>query len=254
VNTIFIDRADRFGLSDLYQLRGRVGRYRHKAYAYLLMPTQPRGASDARRRIRAIQKYSSLGAGFRIALQDLEIRGAGNLLGSQQSGHIAAVGFDLYCQFLRRTVARLKGKAPPPLVDVELKLDFLDLAPTGSDPDGLAALPVDYMEDESHRVAFYRKLAGAATEDDVDVLQADLRDRYGRLPSGAARLLTVARIRILASRRGIRQVDVRDDKIICTNRLGEPLKRGSRFPRLASTGTDMRLEEILQAVLAWPER
>ncbi|MEI7730573.1 MAG: transcription-repair coupling factor [Verrucomicrobiota bacterium] len=128
-NTIIIDRADRFGLSDLYQLRGRVGRYKHQAYAYLLLPRHATLLSDARKRISAIRQYSKLGSGFKIAMRDLEIRGAGNLLGSQQSGHIAAVGFDLYCQLLKQSVAKLKGEPVKPRLEVVARIDFLALSP-----------------------------------------------------------------------------------------------------------------------------
>lgn len=128
-NTIIIDRADRFGLSDLYQLRGRVGRYKHQAYAYLLLPRHAGLLTDARKRISAIKQYSSLGSGFKIAMRDLEIRGAGNLLGSQQSGHITAVGFDLYCQLLKQSVSSLKGQKVRPRVEVQARLDFLAFDP-----------------------------------------------------------------------------------------------------------------------------
>jgi transcription-repair coupling factor (superfamily II helicase) len=128
-NTIIIDRADRFGLSDLYQLRGRVGRYKHQAYAYLLLPRHAGLLSDARKRISAIKQYSTLGSGFKIAMRDLEIRGAGNLLGAQQSGHITAVGFDLYCQLLKQSVSHLKGEKAKPRVEVQLRLDFISLNP-----------------------------------------------------------------------------------------------------------------------------
>jgi len=128
-NTILIDRADRFGLSDLYQLRGRVGRYKHQAYAYLLLPRHAGLLTDARKRISAIKQYSMLGSGFKIAMRDLEIRGAGNLLGPQQSGHITAVGFDLYCQLLQQSIGELKGEAVKPRVEVQVRLDFLSLNP-----------------------------------------------------------------------------------------------------------------------------
>jgi transcription-repair coupling factor (superfamily II helicase) len=124
-NTIIIDRADRFGLSDLYQLRGRVGRYKHQAYAYLLLPRHAGLLTDARKRISAIKQYSSLGSGFKIAMRDLEIRGAGNLLGSQQSGHITAVGFELYCQLLKQSVGSLKGERVKPRVEVQTRIDFI---------------------------------------------------------------------------------------------------------------------------------
>ncbi len=124
-NTIIIDRADRFGLSDLYQLRGRVGRYKHQAYAYLLLPRHAGLLTDARKRLSAIKQYSSLGSGFKIAMRDLEIRGAGNLLGPEQSGHITAVGFELYCRLLQQSVGQLKGETTRPAVEVPIRLDFL---------------------------------------------------------------------------------------------------------------------------------
>ncbi len=126
-NTIIIDRADRFGLSDLYQLRGRVGRYKHQAFAYLLLPRHVSLLTDVRKRISAIRQYSTLGSGFKIAMRDLEIRGAGNLLGSEQSGHITAVGFELYCQLLKQSVSALKGEKVKPRVEVSVKLDFLEM-------------------------------------------------------------------------------------------------------------------------------
>jgi transcription-repair coupling factor (superfamily II helicase) len=124
-NTIMIDRADRFGLADLYQIRGRVGRADRRAYAYLLLPPDMLTVGDARKRINAIKQYSSLGAGFKIAMRDLEIRGAGNLLGTQQSGHIAAIGFDLYCQLLKQSVSKLKGEPAADRVEISLHIDFL---------------------------------------------------------------------------------------------------------------------------------
>ncbi len=128
-NTIIIDRADRFGLSELYQLRGRVGRYKHQAYAYLLLPRHTSLLADVRKRMSAIKQYSTLGSGFKIAMRDLELRGAGNLLGSQQSGHITAVGFELYCQLLKQSVSTLKGEKVKPRLEVEVRLDFLALNP-----------------------------------------------------------------------------------------------------------------------------
>lgn len=149
-NTIIIDRADRFGLSELYQLRGRVGRYKHQAFAYLMLPRHARLLTEARKRMSAIKQYSSLGSGFRIALRDLELRGAGNLLGPQQSGHITAVGFDLYCQLLARSVSALKGEPAKPKNTTRLRLDFLAMNPgeekpsrsaKGASPRGTIAKP-----------------------------------------------------------------------------------------------------------------
>ncbi|MFA6542917.1 MAG: TRCF domain-containing protein, partial [Limisphaerales bacterium] len=128
-NTLIIDRADRFGLSQLYQLRGRVGRYKHQAFAYLLLPRHARLLTDVRKRMSAIKQYAQLGSGFKIAMRDLEIRGAGNLLGSQQSGHITAVGFELYCNLLKQSVAALKGEKVKQRTSAALRLDFLAMNP-----------------------------------------------------------------------------------------------------------------------------
>jgi len=140
-NTIIIDRADRFGLSDLYQLRGRVGRYKHQAYAYLLLPRHTGLLADVRKRLSAIKQYSTLGSGFKIAMRDLEIRGAGNLLGAEQSGHITAVGFELYCQLLKQSVASIKGQKVQPRVEVQVRLDFLALSPAEENPTPRLLIP-----------------------------------------------------------------------------------------------------------------
>ncbi len=183
-NTIIIDRADRFGLSELYQLRGRVGRYKHQAYAYLLLPRHAQLLTEARKRMSAIKQYSALGSGFKIAMRDLEIRGAGNLLGSQQSGHITAVGFDLYCQLLAQSIGALKGEAPKKRADVHVRLDFLAMTPgdeavpdtTGTVFDLLAGKPrlninvprefgadddIPWVEDEEEEVPVKPKGRGA---------------------------------------------------------------------------------------------
>ena len=248
VNTIFIERADRFGLSDLYQLRGRVGRYKHKAYAYLLLPRHGQLFSAARDRVRAIRKYSGLGSGFKLALRDLEIRGAGNILGAEQSGHIAAVGFDLYCQFLQRTVAKLKGETPPPIIDVEVRLDFIDTAPSHADQPDAAVLPVTYMEDESLRVNAYRRIAAVATEAEVRALRDEFTDRLGPPPPGLERLLKIAEIRLHAHAQSIRHVEVRENKVML-KRNQEWLMSHNRFPRLTAETPAAKLDE-LAALLA----
>jgi transcription-repair coupling factor (superfamily II helicase) len=249
VNTILIDRADRFGLSELYQLRGRVGRYKHKAYAYLLLPKHARLFDTARKRISAIRRYSSLGAGFKLALRDLEIRGAGNLLGSEQSGHITAVGFDLYCQLLKRTVARMRGEEVPPIIDVELTLDFIDLATGSADGDRSAVIPVNYIEDENLRVQAYRKLAGAASEQELEQLREEFRDRFGPAPEALDRLLQVALLRILAAYRDIVDIEVRGAKLML-KRGTEYIRDGHIFPRLTNHSPADKLEEMIGIVRA----
>jgi len=245
VNTILIDRADRFGMADLYQLRGRVGRYKHKAYAYLLLPRHGTLFATARRRINAIKRYTSLGAGFKLALRDLEIRGAGNLLGAQQSGHIAAVGFDLYCQLLRRTVAIQKGEAPLQIVDVEIKLDFIDMSPRHAQNSDAVALPYSYIEDENHRVDAYRYIAGVASEGDIDALHTHFQDRFGPVPEPVNHLLKVARMRVLASHKEITEIEVREEKLILT-RQGDYIMFNHRFPRLTAKTLSKKLDEIIE--------
>jgi transcription-repair coupling factor (superfamily II helicase) len=186
-NTIFIDRADRFGLAELHQLRGRVGRYRHRAYCYLVLPKH-RVSTVAERRIRAVEEFQELGAGFRIAMRDLEIRGAGNILGTQQSGHIAAVGYDLYCQLLEDAVRELKDEPRVDRIDPFVEIDVG------------AHLPADYVPDERQRIEVYRKLARASSEEALSIAVAEVEDRFGRLPEPARLLLELARVRILAAR------------------------------------------------------
>ncbi len=247
VNTILIDRADRFGIADLYQLRGRVGRYKRRAYAYLLLPRHGRLFDTARRRIDAIRRHSGLGAGFQLALRDLETRGAGNLLGAEQSGHIAAVGFDLYCQLLRRTVAALKGEPLPPLIDVRVRLDFLSGA-SDAEPGGApnaVALPADYIEDENLRLQSYRRIASIVTEAEARAVREDLRDRFGPPPPAVERLLRIARIRVRAAAIGVTAVETQADRLFLM-RNGEPLMPGGRYPRLKPGDAMRRLDEILR--------
>jgi len=252
-NTIIIDRADRFGLSDLYQLRGRVGRYKHQAYAYLLLPRHASLLTDVRKRISAIRQYSTLGSGFKIAMRDLEIRGAGNLLGSEQSGHITAVGFELYCQLLKQSVSALKGEKVKPRVEVSLKLDFLET--TGRDgvsPSqnmGTATLPHSYITEPQHRIEIYRKLAQANEKSALDHLQKELRDRFGPLPAAVELLLQAAEIRILASEKAVTVIEVKDDKLMLT-RHGDFITLGGKFPRLTRKQAGARLKEIKRLLLA----
>src|SRR5437660_1106659 len=172
-NTIIIDRADRFGLADLYQLRGRVGRAEHKAYAYLLLPRELMMIGAARKRINAIKQYSSLGAGFRIAMRDLEIRGAGSILGTAQSGHIIAIGFDLYCQLLKQAVAQLKGRKFHPRLDVDLRIDFAstnegEFAQLGPVARLRAFVPTTYVSNTGLRIKAYREVAESTTSGQLD--------------------------------------------------------------------------------------
>jgi transcription-repair coupling factor (superfamily II helicase) len=255
-NTIIIDRADRFGLSDLYQLRGRVGRYKHQAYAYLLLPRHARLLTDVRKRISAIRQYATLGSGFKIAMRDLEIRGAGNLLGAEQSGHITAVGFELYCQLLKQSVSSLKGEKVKPRVAVGVKLDFLELenvkredAKRDSRITHHASLPHNYVTEPQHRIDIYRKLAQATDKPALEALHKELRDRFGPLPAPVELLLLVAELKILAGEKFVTDIEVREDKLMLT-RQGDFITLGGKFPRLTKKDAKARLKEIKRMLLA----
>jgi transcription-repair coupling factor (superfamily II helicase) len=239
-NTIIIDRADRFGLSELYQLRGRVGRYKHQAYAYLLLPRHARLLTDVRKRIIAMKQYASLGSGFKIAMRDLEIRGAGNLLGSEQSGHITAVGFELYCQLLKQSVGALKGEKVKPRSEVRIALDFLGDA---------GALPENYVTEAHHRIEIYRKFAQATDKSALDALQKELRDRFGPLPPPVELLLAMGELKILASEKSVTAIEVEEDKLKLTRR-GDFIQLGGKFPRLSKKEAKARLKEIKRLLLA----
>ena len=213
-NTILVDRADRFGIAELYQLRGRVGRGSRQGYAYLLLPEEGLVDSDARERLDALRKHSGHGSGYNLSLRDLEIRGAGNLLGSEQSGHIAAVGFSLYCQLLQRTIARMRGETVREIIDVSVNLDFIDFSPGTADPDSGASLPYDYVEEEAQRMDFHRRLAEAATVQDVQRLRRELADRYGRLPPAAARLVKLAEFRVRCAAKRVARLDVKGARAV----------------------------------------
>jgi transcription-repair coupling factor (superfamily II helicase) len=185
-NTIIINHPDKFGLADLYQLRGRVGRSNVRAYAHFLIPGEDVIAEQARKKLQAIQELSYLGAGFRLALRDLEIRGAGNMLGAEQSGHIEAVGFDLYVEMLEQTVAELKGeKIKPriePLLDFKVK----------------AVIPEDYVENPDIRLSLYRKVAVAKDRNSLNELLEEFKDRFGAPPEETQRLIEIIELKILA--------------------------------------------------------
>lgn len=213
-NTILVDRADRFGIAELYQLRGRVGRGARQGYAYFLLPEEGLVDADARERLDALRKHSGHGSGYNLSLRDLEIRGAGNLLGSEQSGHIAAIGFSLYCQLLQRTIAKMRGEAVHDVVDVSVNLDFIDFSPGSADRDSGASLPYDYVEEEAQRMDFHRRLAEAVTVKDVQRLRRELADRYGRLPAAAARLVKLAEFRVRCAARRVSRLDVRGARAV----------------------------------------
>jgi transcription-repair coupling factor (superfamily II helicase) len=251
-NTIIIDRADRFGLADLYQLRGRVGRAEHKAYAYLLLPRELMTVGAARKRINAIKQYSSLGAGFRIAMRDLEIRGAGSILGTAQSGHIMAVGFDLYCQLLKQAVAQRKGEKLRPRLDVDLHLDFVatnedEFAQLGPERRVAAFIPSSFIGETTLRIQAYRHVAEITTPEQLQGLRREWRDRFGAFPVAAGNLFLLTEIKLAAARNDISRVEVRAEKLILTRR-GDFILVAGKFPRLVAPGLEQRLREILELI------
>jgi len=239
-NTIFIDEADTYGLADLHQLRGRVGRSHHRAWGYLLVDEAARLTSTAAKRLRAIQEFSSMGAGFSLAMRDLEIRGAGNLLGTQQSGHIATVGYELYCRLLEQAVRGLKSLPPaePPAVTLDLP--------------GEAWLPRDYVPDFRAKIDIYRRLSRAATAEHVEELAGELTDRFGPPPAEARRLLTFAALRVAATGLGIDAIKRHPGMIL----FGHHDRRGMErvAERAAARGRPLRTVDGKTAVMPLDER
>ncbi|REK12878.1 MAG: transcription-repair coupling factor [Planctomycetota bacterium] len=201
-NTIFIDEADRYGLADLHQLRGRVGRYKHRAYCYLLVDPHKHLSGNAARRLRAIEEFSQMGSGFAIAMRDLELRGAGNILGTQQSGHIATVGYELYCELLEEAVRKLKALPPKDTVDVAVDLPCE------------AYIPRAYVPDMRLKIDLYRRVARLSTIAEWEDLRTELVDRFGPRPAEVDRLLHLAKLRIWAHRWGISAIHVEDSYVV----------------------------------------
>ena len=201
VNTILVNRADRFGLAQLYQLRGRVGRSDRRAYAYLLVPPRTIMTPVARKRLKALQEFSDLGSGFRIAAMDLEIRGAGNLLGAEQHGHIASVGFDTYCRLLERTVQELKGETVLPEVrtNLNLKVDV--------------RLPEEYIPDANQRLSLYKWISSAHDRDELDRIRDEMHDRYGKMPPQGDNLFALADLRLLGEKLRVSSIDYASERV-----------------------------------------
>ena len=277
-NTIIIEGADRFGLSQLYQLRGRVGRFKHQAYAYLLLHRHTRLLEVARQRLTAMRQHTQLGAGFRIAMRDLELRGAGNLLGAEQSGHIVGIGFELYCQLLRQSVARLKGDKTAAAIRANVKIDFVFVgeslardaatADRGRHSDSYTAIrdaehvaggavevdriqariPSAYIAETRLRIDFYRKLALADALPALKQIESDLRDRFGKFGEEVKALLLVTEIRVRAEQMGIVSVETESSRLKCLRNSGRRddwVQVGTRFPRLTAPKPLLRLREII---------
>lgn len=265
-NTIIIESADRFGLSQLYQLRGRVGRFNRQAYAYLLLHRHRTLIDTAKKRLSALRQFNQLGAGFRIAMRDLELRGAGNILGMKQSGHIAGVGFELYCQLLRQSIAGLKGENPIKIFRAEIRLDFVQYSPlpesgakdmrTGYQilkdekqaayvgDSIVATIPVEYIADVRVRIDAFRRLALAGTPDEVRVVEESMVDRFGKLPPEAKAFCAVAELRCVAEAHGIVELETEAGVIRARRRSGDYVRVGANFPRLSSLSPLKRLSEL----------
>ncbi|STV30298.1 transcription-repair coupling factor [Klebsiella pneumoniae] len=199
-NTIIIERADHFGLAQLHQLRGRVGRSHHQAYAWLLTPHPKAMTTDAQKRLEAIASLEDLGAGFALATHDLEIRGAGELLGEDQSGQMETIGFSLYMELLENAVDALKAGREPSLEDLTSQQTEVELRMP-------SLLPDDFIPDVNTRLSFYKRIASAKNEQDLEEIKVELIDRFGRLPDAARNLLDIARLRQQAQKLGIRKLE-----------------------------------------------
>jgi transcription-repair coupling factor (superfamily II helicase) len=220
-----------------------VGRAQNRAYAYLMLP-RDLIAGDAGKRVQAIRQYSQLGAGFKIAMRDLEIRGAGNLLGTLQSGHIAAIGFDLYCRLLKKAVVRLQGGKAVAEKEILMRLDFLALG-EGSAKEGAAraSIPADYIQDTGWRIAAYRELAETQTLEEWDQLRVRWKDRHGRWPESVELLLLYNRCRINGLNGDFTRIETQDGKLMLT-RKGDYVMVGSKFPRLTASSAKAKMLEI----------
>ncbi|MGF1531756.1 MAG: transcription-repair coupling factor [Puniceicoccaceae bacterium] len=264
-NTMIIEGADRFGLAQLYQLRGRIGRFNRQAYAYLLLPQKSSILDPAQKRLDAIRQNNQLGAGYRIALRDLELRGAGNLIGKEQSGTIAGVGFDLYCQLLRQSVARLRGEPGSTAIRAQVRLDFVQTGPLSrqvitprtstitGELEGatgqtiVAAIPDHYIGETSLRLDLFRKLSLAATPEVVRALAEDIRDRFGQTPPPVDALIGVAMVRVLAEQKMITLVEVQGGVVRCKQyQQGTEnfLRIGGRFPRLTAKDPLSKIRQL----------
>src|SRR5579863_1675781 len=237
-NTILINRADRLGLSELYQLRGRVGRSSRRAYAYLMLPPEIELTPIARRRLAALKEFSDLGAGFKIAALDLELRGAGNMLGGEQSGHIEAIGFELYTQMLERAVREMKGEAAPDEAETQLNLGLN------------IRIPADYVPEENQRLQMYKRVARVETESQLSDVAAELEDRYGPPPPAVRNLLDYASLKLLCMRVGVNAIERKRDSVTFKFRQNAAVdpEQLARFVS-AQRGTQFTPDGMLKFVL-----
>ncbi|MCK5655001.1 MAG: hypothetical protein KAI03_01760, partial [Candidatus Aureabacteria bacterium] len=237
-NTIIIERADRFGLADLYQLRGRVGRFKRRAYAYLLASGEKEMPEEVKRRLSAMKKFSSLGSGFKIALKDLEIRGAGNILGKKQHGHVAAIGFDLYCKLLKQSVSRLKGEKVVEVPDVYIDLGLY------------LKIPESYMEDETERLKMYMKISSAVDEKEINTIAEYLEDRFGKIPRSVQILLMLEELKFIAASKKVSVIEAKEEKLLVRKGVRRysysfaEIGLDSRFPEKAIS----TVKKLLQAL------
>jgi len=247
-NTIIIDRADRFGLADLYQLRGRVGRSGRKAYALLMLPNSLISTGDARKRINAIKQYTELGSGFKIAMRDLEIRGAGNLLGTQQSGHISAVGFELYCKLLKQSVERLNGNVNSGRAECSIHLDFIitnEAEYYQNNKQSLPAfIPASYLDETKIRIAAYRQISELSTIKELKSLKQEWHDRFGKAPDAIKNLFLCTELKIRASSKLIHSVIIEDSKLMM-KRNNEFILIEGKFPRIHAKSNEERLKKAV---------
>jgi transcription-repair coupling factor (superfamily II helicase) len=234
-NTIFIHQADKYGLADLHQLRGRVGRYKHRAYCYLVLEEGRSITSDAAKRLKAIEEFSELGAGFRIAMRDLEIRGAGNILGNEQSGHIATVGYELYCQLLENAARRLKNEpvreAPHVAVDLPVSAFF----------------PGSYVPAGRQKIELYRKLSSLRTAEDLQGFRDELRDRFGPIPEDASRLIEMKELQLCAGFWRIHDVHLEGKFAVLGYKNAPKIRRLTKL-----VGSDLRIVDDRHAYLLLP--
>ncbi len=253
-NTIIIDRADRFGLAELYQIRGRVGRSHRQAYAYLLTPSHAILTSDARERLAAIKKYTQLGAGFKLALRDLEIRGAGNILGANQSGYISTVGFEIYCEMLKDAVNRMKNLPAEKSILTKqcvIKLDFIRYRRYNSKKDKeenimSASIPKSYINAENLRLEIYRRLAKLKNQQELNAFYEEVNDRFGRPPIPVRNLFQLTTINVIAYEKKIHSIVQRQgDRLFIETERGN-LKIAGAIPRIQSDKAPKMLEQVLE--------